>query len=106
MLTGKYLEEIPKNSRVDLFPNYNRYMNENCFKATKMYNEIAKKHGISLTQLSLAFINQQPFVTSTIIGATNLEQLKENIESIDITLSDEIIQEINDIHHTIPNPAP
>jgi aryl-alcohol dehydrogenase-like predicted oxidoreductase len=106
MLTGKYLEEIPKNSSVDLFPNYNRYMNENSYKATRLYNEIAKTHNISLTQLSLAFINQQPFVTSNIIGATSIDQLKENIGSIHITLSDEIIYEINEVHMQIPNPAP
>ncbi len=106
MLTGKYLEEIPKNSRVGLFPNYNRYMGENSFKATRLYNEIAKKHGISLTQLSLAFVNQQPFVTSNIIGATTLEQLTENIDSINKTLSDDIIKEINEVHQQIPNPAP
>ncbi|WP_298319726.1 aldo/keto reductase [uncultured Aquimarina sp.] len=106
MLTGKYLEEIPKNSRVDLFPNYNRYMNENSYKATRLYNEIAKKHNISLTQLSLAFVNQQPFVTSNIIGATTVDQLTENIGSIHLTLSDEIINEINEVHAQIPNPAP
>jgi len=106
MLTGKYLEEIPKNSRVDLFPNYNRYMNENSYKATRLYNEIAKKYNISLTQLSLAFINQQPFVTSNIIGATSIEQLTENIDSINVLLSDEIINEINEVHAMIPNPAP
>ncbi|MHA7056670.1 aldo/keto reductase [Aquimarina sp. M1] len=106
MLTGKYLEETPKNSRVDLFPNYNRYMKQNSYKATRLYNEIAKKHNISLTQLSLAFINQQPFVTSTIIGATSIDQLTENIDSIHITLSDEILNEINEVHEQIPNPAP
>lgn len=106
MLTGKYLEEIPKNSRVDLFPNYNRYMNENSYQATRLYNEIAKKHNISLTQLSLAFVNQQPFVTSNIVGATTVDQLTENIGSIHLTLSDEIINEINEVHAKIPNPAP
>ncbi len=106
MLTGKYLEEIPKNSRVDLFPNYNRYMKENSYKATRLYNEIAKKHGISLTQLSLAYVNQQAFITSNIIGATSVEQLTENIDSIHLTLSDEIMAEINDVHVQFPNPAP
>ncbi|GAA4275286.1 aldo/keto reductase [Aquimarina mytili] len=106
MLTGKYLEEIPKNSRVDLFPNYNRYMNENSFKATRAYNEIAKKHGISLTQMALAFVTDRPFVTSNIIGATSLEQLKENIDSINLTLSDEVLKEIQAVHDNIPNPAP
>ena len=56
--------------------------------------------------MSLAFVNQQPFVTANIIGASNLEQLKENIGSIDVTLSAELISEINKIHNAIPNPAP
>ncbi len=106
MLTGKYLEEIPKNSRVDLFPNYNRYMNENSYAATKRYNDIAKKNGISLTQMALSFVTSRPFVTSNIIGATTLTQLKENIDSIHVTLSDEILQEIEAVHASIPNPAP
>lgn len=75
-------------------------------KATREYAEIAKKHGLSFAQMSLAFINQQSFVTSNIIGATSLEQLTENIESIDLELSPEIIEEINTVHEKIPNPAP
>jgi len=106
MLTGKYLEETPKDSRLDLFPNYNRYMGENSFKATRQYNEIAKKHGISLTQMALAFVTDQSFVTSNIIGATSMAQLKENIGSIDVILSDEILKEIEAVHETFPNPAP
>jgi len=106
MLTGKYLDEIPKDSRVGLFPNYDRYMGVNSFKATRLYNEIAKKYAVSLTQLSLAFVNQQSFVTSNIIGATTLEQLTENIDSINVTLSEDIIEEINQVHMQIPNPAP
>lgn len=105
-LTGKYLEEMPKNGRVTLFPQFSRYHNENSYKATRAYNEIAKKHGISLTQMALSFINDRPFVTSTIIGATNLDQLQENIESIDLTLSSEILKEIDSVHEEIPNPAP
>jgi aryl-alcohol dehydrogenase-like predicted oxidoreductase len=56
--------------------------------------------------MSLAFVNQQPFVTSTIIGATNIEQLKENIDSIDVTLSEDVLQQIEEVHQVIPNPAP
>ena len=70
------------------------------------YQKIAEKHGMSLVELSLAFINQLPFVTSNIIGATKMSQLKENINSIDITLSEEIINEINGVHKIMPNPAP
>ncbi|KAA1245295.1 aldo/keto reductase [Aquimarina sp. RZ0] len=106
MLTGKYLEEIPKNSRVNLFPNYNRYMKENSYKATRLYNEIAKRYEISFAHLSLAYVLHQPFVTSTIIGATTIPQLIENIDSINVSLSGEIIEEIDNVHIQFPNPAP
>lgn len=105
-LTGKYLDETPKNGRVTLFPQFSRYHNEKSFKATRAYNEIAKKHGLSLTQMALAFVNDRPFVTSTIIGATSIGQLKENIGSINITLSDAVLKEIEAVHENNPNPAP
>ena len=107
VLAGKYLNNNqPENARVTLFPNYSRYSSEQSNKATVLYNEIAKKHGISLAQMALAFVTQQPFMTSNIIGATSLEQLKENIDSIDVVLSEEIISEINEVHTQFPNPAP
>ena len=107
ILTGKYFNgKMPKNSRLDLFPTLKRYSNENSIKAAKLYEEVAKKHNLSLTHLSLSFVNDRPFVTSNIIGATNLEQLKENIESVNVKLSDEIISEINSINNKIPNPSP
>jgi aryl-alcohol dehydrogenase-like predicted oxidoreductase len=68
--------------------------------------EIASKNNLSLTQMSLAFVNSQPFVTSNIIGASKLSQLKENIESIKINLSQEVLKEIEEVHERIPNPAP
>lgn len=106
-LSGKYLDDPkPKNARVTLFPNYKRYHNEQSFKATRAYNEIAKKYDISLTQMALAFVNQQPFMTSNIIGCTSVDQLKENIGSIDITLTKEILKEIEQVHIKFPNPAP
>jgi hypothetical protein len=79
---------------------------EQSTEAAKLYLQLAKELGISLTTLSLAFVNQRPFVTSNIIGATNLEQLKENIASIDTELSQETLDRIDAIHATIPNPAP
>ena len=106
-LTGKYIGKTDKNSRLGLYGDwFTRYSNERCLDAVKQYAEIAKNHDISLTHLSLAFVNLQPFVTSNIIGATTMEQLKENIESVDINLSDEIIEEINQVHENQPNPAP
>ena len=105
-LSGKYLHGFPENSRLKLFPTFIRYTNENCFKATKLYNELAQKNGLTLTQLAIAFVNQQRFVSSTIIGATTLEQLKENIDAFEVVLSPQILSEIDKIQELIPNPAP
>ena len=107
VLTGKYLNAMPDTSRLGLFGEwFTRYSNEKCHEATSKYSTIAEKYNISLCQMALAFVNTRPFVTSNIIGATTIEQLKENIESVDVSLSDEIIEEINNIHADIPNPAP
>ncbi|MCL6267470.1 aldo/keto reductase [Flagellimonas myxillae] len=107
VLSGKYLDAIPpRKSRLALFPHYDRYSGETATSATQKYNELAAAHGLTLAQMALAFINTRPFVTSNIIGATTMEQLKENIGSIDVDLSDEVIQGIEGIHSAIPNPAP
>ena len=107
VLSGKYRNgEMPENSRLKLFPNLSRFSNVNCAKAIDMYYEISQKHNMTLTEMSLAFVNDRPFVTSNIIGATTMDQLKENINSINIKLSDEIISEINLVNEKIPNPAP
>ena len=79
---------------------------DRCTQATKLYQEIAKKHGLTLTELAMGFVLQQPFLTSAIIGATTLEQLKENIDTIDIVLSKEILNEIEKVQAIIPDPAP
>ena len=106
-LTDKFIEKKGiEKARLTLFPLMARYNSENCLKATKMYYDLAKANGMSLATMALAFINQQPFVTSNIIGATTINQLKENIDSVGVTLSDEVIEKINEIHGLIPNPAP
>ena len=105
-LTGKHLSGIQKNSRLDLFRNFVRYTNDNCFKATQLYKELAEKNGMTLTEMAMAFVNQQDFVTSTIIGATTMQQLKENIAAFDVQLNEEVINEIDKIQELIPNPAP
>jgi len=107
VLSGKFLsgESLP-NSRIKLFPQFARYNSAQCAEATRLYQEVAQKHGLTLTELSLAFVNQQAFVASTIIGATTMEQLKENIATIDVVLSDEILKEIEAVHAIIPDPAP
>ena len=107
VLTGKYFNnEIPKNSRLDLFPTLKRYNGKRSMDAALSYQKIADKYALSLTDLALSFVNDRPFVTSNIIGATTLNQLKENIKSINVKLSDEIISEINLVQESIPNPAP
>lgn len=107
VLSGKYLDgNMPEKSRLKLFPAYSRYSNPQALKLTSLYAELAKKNNISLTELSLAFVSQRPFVTGNIIGATTMEQLKENIGSIDITLSEETLNEIDRIQELQPNPAP
>ena len=107
VLTGKYRNgNVPKNSRLTLFPTMARYTNDNCKNATELYHQIAEKHNLTLTELALAFVNDRPFVTSNIIGATNIQQLKENIDSINTKLSKEILDEINQAQERIPNPAP
>ena len=106
-LTGKFRNGArPANARVTLFSRFSRYSNPESEWATEQYAQLAERHGLTLTQLSLAFIKQQFFVTSTIIGATNLDQLKENIQAFEIDLSAEVLQGIEDIHRQQPNPAP
>lgn len=105
-LSGKYLNGYPENSRMKLFPNFVRYTNENCFKATKLYKDLAEANGLTITQMALSFVNQQHLVMSTIIGATSLEQLKENIDAFEVVLSKEILSEIDRIQEIHPNPAP
>ena len=106
-LTGKYRggHNLDK-ARLTVFPNMARYNSDQSIEATERYYQIAQNYGISLTQMALAFVNQQPFLTSNIIGATNLDQLQENIGSIELSLSKELLKEIEAVHSQIPNPAP
>jgi len=107
-LTGKYRNNnLPDGSRMKLFGDFfPRYKSTNSIKAIEDYYKIAKKYNLSLTQMSLSFINSRTFVTSNIIGATTMEQLKENVDSFKIKLHKETIEEIDSIHQNNPNPAP
>ncbi|WP_138432801.1 aldo/keto reductase [Winogradskyella algicola] len=106
VLSGKYIKgTAADNARLKLFPRFARYSSDQATEATKRYLQIAEDNNMSLAQMSLAFVNQRPFVTSNIIGATSIKQLEENIESINITLSNDMLKAINDVHAVIPNPA-
>ena len=106
-LSGKYRNgKMPKNSRQALFKGWERHLNPLAMKAYDEYYKLAKEHNLTMVQLAQSFVNSRPFVTSNIIGATTLEQLKENIESINIELTNEILDKINLIHNNNPNPSP
>tara|TARA_A100001011_G_scaffold205055_2_gene213243 strand:+ start:159 stop:1196 length:1038 start_codon:yes stop_codon:yes gene_type:complete len=106
-LSGKYRNnQMPKNSRLALFKGWERMINPLAMKAYDEYYKLAKENELTMVQLAQAFVNSRPFVTSNIIGATTMAQLKENIESINIELSEEIMEKINLIHNNNPNPSP
>jgi aryl-alcohol dehydrogenase-like predicted oxidoreductase len=106
-LTGKYEGGArPAGARISLFERFQRYSKPQALQATTRYVELAKQHGLSPTQFALAFVNSRPFMTSNLIGATTLDQLKENIASVDVTLSPEVLAEIDRLHELQPNPAP
>ena len=105
-LSGKYINDNPKNARYTLWPsNFDRHHTKRGEIAISKYIELAKKNNIVPSTFANAYVNNRPFVTSNIIGATNMDQLKENIDSIDIVLSKEILSEIEDIHLSDPNPC-
>lgn len=106
VLSGKYINNTAsENSRLKLFPRFARYSSDQSTEATKLYLELAEESKISLAQMALAFVNSKPFVTSNIIGATSIIQLKENIESINLNLNNDILKKIDEIHENIPNPS-
>lgn len=107
VLSGKYIKgTAADNARLKLFPRFARYSGDQATEATKHYLKIAEDHNMTLAQMSLAFVNERPFITSNIIGATSLKQLEENIDSIEISLSKDVLKAIEAVHAEIPNPAP
>jgi aryl-alcohol dehydrogenase-like predicted oxidoreductase len=106
-LSGKYEGGArPEGARITLFERFKRYSKPEAVQATSRYVELAKRHGLSPAQFALAFVNSRPFLTSNLIGATSLAQLKGNIASVDVKLSPEVLAEIDALHELQPNPAP
>jgi len=107
-LSGKYQNnQLPKNSRIERDGDFwTRYNKPNRDKAVDAYFEIAKKYNLNFAQMSLKFCELQSFMTSIIIGATTMEQLKTDIESVNVNLSDEVIKQINEVQKIYPNPCP
>ena len=108
VLSGKYRNgNLPDGSRMKLFGDrFPRYKTINATGAIEEYYKISKKYNLDLSQMSLKFCEIQPFMTSIIIGATTMEQLKTDVESVNVNLSNEIIKEINEVQKKYPNPCP
>jgi aryl-alcohol dehydrogenase-like predicted oxidoreductase len=107
VLSGKYLNgQKPAGARITLFERFTRYKDEVAETAVAAYVAIAREHGLSPAQLALAYVNSRPFLTSNIIGATNLAQLEEDIGSIDVQLDEAAIAAIEAVHQRHPNPCP
>ncbi len=106
-LTGKYLADPQAHGRITLFPGFGqRYNKPNVPAATKEYVRIAQEAGLTPATLALAFARTRWFTSSVILGATTLEQLKENLDSAEVTLSAEVLEKIEAVHRLYPNPAP
>lgn len=106
-LSGKYLDgNVPKGSRWDIDSRVSRYKRPKTDEAVRAYHEVAKKHGLEPTQMAIAFCNRQSFLTSTIIGATKMEQLKSDIAAKNVKLSGDAVADINAVHALISNPCP
>ena len=107
VLSGKYLNGAqPEGARISLFPDYTRYSSPAAVAATEGYVTLANNHGLDPAQMALAYVNSRPFLSSTIIGATTMAQLRSNVASIDLHLSDEVLSAIEDIHQVHANPSP
>ena len=105
-LSGKYQNgALPEGSRKKLFQRLQRYENPAADKAINGYLEIAKRHGLNPTQMAQQFVTQQSFVTSNIIGATTMEQLKIALSSCEVVLQEEVLKDINALHRQNPNPC-
>ncbi len=107
VLTGKYLNGAkPAGARNTLFSRFTRYSGEQTQKAVAAYVDVAKRHGLDPAQMALAFVRQQKFVASTLLGATTLAQLKTNLESLHLTLSEDVLAELEAVHRIYTYPAP
>jgi len=108
LLTGKYLNAntAPDGSRLQIFPGFDkRYGKPKIQQAVEAYVEIARKHGLDPAAMALAFVRQQPFVTSVLAAASNSGQLEKTLKSLEITLDRDLLKEINTVHDNNPNPA-
>ena len=107
ILTGKYLDgQKPALARLTLYSRFQRYQTKNAAKATKEYVRLALEHALEPSQMALAFARTRPFIASLLLGTTSVNQLETNLASVEIKLSEEVLQGIEEIHSRIPTPCP
>jgi len=107
VLSGKFLGgAMPPESRIARWSRFARYTNDQATRATEAYAAVAHKHGLNMSQMAMAFVRQQRFVTSVLLGATKLEQLALNIASASVTLDSQVLSELDAVHRQQPNPCP
>lgn len=107
VLSGKYLHgQRPEGARLTLYDRFTRYGKVNVEEAVEAYVKLARDYSLDPAQMALAFVNSREFTSANIIGATTLEQLKSNIESVDLTLTEDLLDAIQAIHERYPNPSP
>lgn len=107
VLTGKFLNGArPPEARMVRWSRFSRYSNEQAERATVAYAEVARTHGLDMGQMALAFVRQQPFVTSVLIGATTLQQLRTNLASHEVRLDAPVLSDLELVHRANPNPCP
>ncbi len=107
VLSGKFLGgAMPPESRIARWSRFARYTNDQATRATEAYAAVAHKHGLNMSQMAMAFVRQQRFVTSALLGATKLEQLALNIASASVTLDSQVLSELDAVHRQQPNPCP
>ena len=106
-LTGKYLDgQIPPGSRRSIDPRPSRYDMPRGVEATRAYVDVARRHGLDPAQMAIAFVLARPFVTSAIIGATTMDQLRVNVAARELDLTDDVLSAIDAVHDDNPNPCP
>jgi aryl-alcohol dehydrogenase-like predicted oxidoreductase len=107
VLSGKFRHGArPPQSRIARWSRFARYTNEQGERATEGYAQVAEKHGLNMAQMALAFVRQQRFVTSVLVGATTMEQLTANLASTAVTLGSDVLQDLEAVHRSCPNPCP
>ena len=107
VLTGKYLDgRQPEGARLTRYSRFSRYAGKRAEAATRAWVDLARNHGLSPVQLALAWVNTRPFVTSNIVGATSLSQLRENLASAEVKLGEDVLESIENLHREFTYPCP